>query len=144
MRRIDGTQLPRANDFAADQWTDDEGEQHWRGQVEHDVGWRMHSGAWVEFATTLAPGAYQVEVRLGSTLLDNNVNESMQVRVTVTATENIEQTASGARALAQIESLVINALHRPATPAEASAMFCLLYTSPSPRDLSTSRMPSSA
>ena len=27
---------------------------------------------------------------------------------------------------------------------EASASFCLLYTSPSPRDLSTSRMPSSA
>ena len=27
---------------------------------------------------------------------------------------------------------------------EAQVMFCLLYTSPSPRDLSTSRMPSSA
>ena len=28
--------------------------------------------------------------------------------------------------------------------AEAQAVLCLLYTSPSPRDLSTSRMPSSA
>ena len=27
---------------------------------------------------------------------------------------------------------------------EAQSLFCLLYTSPSPRDLSTSRMPSSA
>ena len=126
VRRIEGTELPRANDFVADQWTDDEGELHWRGQVEHDGGWRMHSGAWVEFATTLAPGLYQVEVRLGSVLLDNNVNDSMQVRVTVTATENIEQTASGASALGQIESLVVSALHRPPRPAEAEAMLSLV------------------
>ena len=118
VRRIQGTQLAQATDFVADQWTDDDGEQHWRGQVEHGVGWRMHEGAWVEFVTTLAPGAYLVEVRLGSVLLDNNVNDSMQVRVTVTATDNIEQTASGARALSQIESLVANAMQRPATPEE--------------------------
>ena len=31
-----------------------------------------------------------------------------------------------------------------ATPGEAGFYSCLLYTSPSPRDLSTSRMPSSA
>jgi hypothetical protein len=86
----------------------------------------MHDGAWVEFATTLAPGVYQVEVRLGSILLDNNVNESMQVRVTVTATENIEQTASHERALSQIESLVANALQRPATSAETRTMLSVV------------------
>ena len=32
----------------------------------------------------------------------------------------------------------------PPKPAASCAMGCLLYTSPSPRDLSTSRMPSSA
>jgi hypothetical protein len=126
VKRIEGTQLPQTTDFAADQWTDDDGEQHWRGQVEHNVGWHMHEGAWVEFATTLAPGVYQVEVRLGSILLDNNVNESMQVRVTVTATENIEQTASHERALSQIESLVANALQRPATSAETRTMLSVV------------------
>ena len=35
-------------------------------------------------------------------------------------------------------------LHLPAIANEAGIKFCLLYTSPSPRDLSTSRMPSSA
>ena len=30
------------------------------------------------------------------------------------------------------------------SPESANNIFCLLYTSPSPRDLSTSRMPSSA
>jgi hypothetical protein len=126
VRRIQGTQLAQANSFVADVWTDDDGEQHWRGQVEHGVGWRMHEGAWVEFATTLAPGAYLVEVRLGSVLLNNNVNDSMQVRVTVTATENIEQTASGARALSQIESLVANAMQRPATPEETRDMLSVV------------------
>ena len=126
VRRIEGTQLARASGFVADQWTDDEGEQHWRGQVEHDVGWRMHSGAWVEFVTTLTPGVYQVEVRLGSVLLDNNVNDSMQVRVTVSASENIEQTASGVRALRQIDSLLVRALHRSPSPVEAEAMLSLV------------------
>ena len=126
VRRIEGTQLPRATNFVADQWTDDEGKQHWRGQVEDGVGWRMHEGAWVEFTTTLAPGDYQVEVRLGSVLLDNNVNDSMRVRVTMTATENIEQTASHALALGQIESLLLNALQRPATAAETSAMLSVV------------------
>ena len=37
----------------------------------------------------------------------------------------------------QVDNIIIR---KPATP----GMDCLLYTSPSPRDLSTSRMPSSA
>ena len=32
----------------------------------------------------------------------------------------------------------------PGAPAQSATNTCLLYTSPSPRDLSTSRMPSSA
>ena len=42
---------------------------------------------------------------------------------------------------------VVRAVARGATNAEIAAALhvtCLLYTSPSPRDLSTSRMPSSA
>ena len=41
-------------------------------------------------------------------------------------------------AKAKVHSRIIMA------PPHAKAYFCLLYTSPSPRDLSTSRMPSSA
>lgn len=125
-KRIAGTHLPQATDFTADQWTDDDGGQHWRGEVEHDAGWHMHEGAWLEFSTTLAPGDYQVEVQLGTVLLENNINDSMQVRVTVTATENIEQTASHSHALRQIESLVVNALQRPATEAEIRTMLSVV------------------
>ena len=39
---------------------------------------------------------------------------------------------------------VIKDIHSAADPEQHMARLCLLYTSPSPRDLSTSRMPSSA
>ena len=46
---------------------------------------------------------------------------------------------------AAIETLAIIVYHQPVTRAEIEEIRgCLLYTSPSPRDLSTSRMPSSA
>ena len=35
-------------------------------------------------------------------------------------------------------------METPVEPSAAKSYICLLYTSPSPRDLSTSRMPSSA
>ena len=40
--------------------------------------------------------------------------------------------------------LILSGFHEGALAARACFKFCLLYTSPSPRDLSTSRMPSSA
>ena len=51
-------------------------------------------------------------------------------------------TASGQEAMAQIHAYT-TLLHRGRDCSD-SYCFCLLYTSPSPRDLSTSRMPSSA
>ena len=39
---------------------------------------------------------------------------------------------------------VLGAMLAYGVPAKAQTYSCLLYTSPSPRDLSTSRMPSSA
>ena len=55
------------------------------------------------------------------------------------------QSESGERRVPQ--SRILRRKAMPATTAVASALrisVCLLYTSPSPRDLSTSRMPSSA
>ena len=41
-------------------------------------------------------------------------------------------------------SLIDDLYRKRLLPSEVKSLFCLLYTSPSPRDLSTSRMPSSA
>ena len=59
-------------------------------------------------------------------------------------------TIKGLKALQSADVVLYDALSNPALLAEAPAdalkiyVGCLLYTSPSPRDLSTSRMPSSA
>ena len=85
------------------------------------------------------------------TVLDPDMQD--EVRVTVVAT-GLNRTAAVRQPLGRGES---NSLREPmrapiklvrdATTGmayDANAMICLLYTSPSPRDLSTSRMPSSA
>ena len=55
----------------------------------------------------------------------------------------IESLAYGGMGLARIENFVIFVKH--AIPGQkVLARICLLYTSPSPRDNTTSRMPSSA
>ena len=46
--------------------------------------------------------------------------------------------------IAQDSALVLEEVVVTATKKEENVQDCLLYTSPSPRDLSTSRMPSSA
>jgi len=122
VRRVDGAQIQRASGFSADQWTDEEGKRHLRGRADYGVGWRMHSGAWVEFTTTLSPGTYQVEVLLGTVLLQNNVNDKMRARLSVKATENIDQTVSGAQFRQQIEALASRALLRQLSESEASQM----------------------
>ena len=54
------------------------------------------------------------------------------------ADKDIEEVARSLNLSAKEVKDRISELH------EENPMFCLLYTSPSPRDLSTSRMPSSA
>jgi len=126
VRRIDGSRLPQTAGFRADQWRDDEGQRHWRGHVDQGVGWRMHSEAWVEFTATLSPGEYEVVVRLGTALLDNNVNEAMQVRVTANATENIEDTLSGQAFHQQLEALVERAFQREPLEGEIEQMLSIV------------------
>ena len=120
--RIRGTDLSKAKDFQADQWTDEDGRKHWRGQVEDSVGWRMHPQAWVAFSLDLNPGDYQVEVRLGTALLSNNANDAMGSRVKVTALESIADTDSGRQFSDRISALLTRAIHRSPTEAEVSGM----------------------
>ena len=72
---------------------------------------------------------------------DNDINDYRLI----TAATNFPEVNERVSHLAQAKNIPVNVVDQPElcsfiTP----SIICLLYTSPSPRDLSTSRMPSSA
>ena len=80
----------------------------------------------MELSTTLAPGDYELEVQLGSSLRSNNVNDHMLAQVLATATENIEATASGQRFYEQIKALLESSLQRPTSDEQVTQMLNVL------------------
>ena len=121
VKRYPGEDFPQTLGFSADQWTDEDGRQHWRGHADNN-GWRMHSGAWVQIETDLGAGDYEVEVELGTSLMRNNVNDEMTSGLSAMATKNIGQTASGKATRRQIADIIRDAFHRSPTNAEIHAM----------------------
>ena len=83
-----------------------------------------------------ASQAYQ---RLGVSPVINAAGSVTKYGGTRTRPEVLEVMAGAARIMVNVEEL-----NRKAGEDIARLTGCLLYTSPSPRDLSTSRMPSSA
>ena len=131
VRRIEGDDLSKEQGFGADQWQDDEGIKHWRGHSEEGVGWRLHPGAWVEIEPRLEPGDYQIEIRLGTSLLENNILEAMQARVTATALDNLDQTQSWKKFDSSVRDLISRALVRPPTDQDTTRFIDLLVQSAS-------------
>ena len=84
------------------------------------------------------PGVYQYYDKDGKLLYVGKA-KNLKKRVTSYFTKNHEygKTRVLVKKIANIKHIVVE------TETDA-LLFCLLYTSPSPRDLSTSRMPSSA
>lgn len=128
VERFWGEKFPQASGFLADQWTDEEGGQHWRGHADNE-GWRMHPGAWVEIEVDVDAGEYTVEVELATSLLRNNVNDAMTAHLIATATKNIGQTASGRAIREQISDIVRDAFHRTPADAEVDSMLNQLVAS---------------
>ena len=146
MLEVSGVDLPEMDGFDADLWRNDEGESGWRGYVNGAAGgWTFHQGgAWVAFDADLPAGNYLVEVQLATRLWSNNLNDSMRVEIQFSARDNVEQTRSAQLVNAQMRDLYKRATNRALSPDLVDHMVCLLYTSPSPRDATLSRMPSSA
>jgi len=109
--RLRGEDFATSPGFSADRWTDADGRSHWRGNEDPGVGWRLHSGAWVEVQTDAAPGNYRLEIDLGTALLENNVNDAMSAGATVRATRNIGKTESGKLAHHQVKDIMQAATH---------------------------------
>jgi len=95
------------------------------------------------------PEAGVQEKKTHSSSIDLAAAEKVRAHFRQLADEEAAAEAKAAADKAAKEAAAKAARLRPAAPAAAppaptAAKSCLLYTSPSPRDLSTSRMPSSA
>ena len=127
-RRISGKALPYQSSFRYDTWQDpDDGSDRPRGYVNDDKGgWSMHTNTWISIDTNLPAGDYEVEWRFGTTLPDNNVNESMYVQTTITARDNIDQAASTQMLRAEMQRLYLNATSRPLSEEAVDGLLDLL------------------
>ena len=110
--RFSGDNFTNLRSFSADTWTDDEGEQHWRGWAERGAGWSMHTGAWAQFEANLPAGSYEVEFRMATKLPQNNVNDHMTAGISLVALDNISQTASAQAVRSQLSKLILNSTSR--------------------------------
>ena len=125
---ISGADFERADGFAAEQWRDDEGTYHWRGNAEQK-GWRMHPGAWVEVSVDLPAGDYTLAIELGTALLENNKKDAMTAMVSALALENQHKTESGKDIRQQIAGILRRATSREPAYQEVTAMMTLLKNS---------------
>ena len=109
---VSGEELPETEGFTAD--TCCGGDWYSRGEVFAPAqGWRMHEWAWVALEVDLPAGDYTVEVQLATTLWDNNVNDAMNVDLSISALENVEQTELAKNVRNQMESLYKRATNQP-------------------------------
>jgi len=127
---IAGADFERADGFAAEQWRDDEGAYHWRGNAEQK-GWRMHSGAWVEVSVDLPAGEYTLAIELGTAMLENNKNDAMTAMVSARALQNQHKTESGKAVRQQIADILRRTTSRQPASQEVTAMMNLLKKSAS-------------
>ena len=108
--KIEGVDLPDTSGFVAERWHNDEGASGWRGDVRDDAkGWWMHEQAWVAFEVDLPAGDYDVEVKLATSLYDNNVNESMRAELSLQALDHQDQTVTAKQVKRQMEALYLRA-----------------------------------
>ena len=121
---VSGANLERADGFAAEQWQDDQGAYHWRGNAEQE-GWRMHSGAWVEVSVDLPAGDYMLTIELGTALLENNKKDAMTAMVSARALQNQHKTESGKAVRQQIADILRRTTSRQPASQEVAAMMNL-------------------
>ena len=122
-----GADLPGKKAFSTGPLFFDEfGNTKQTGEVD-EGGWKLHSNrAWVAYDTYLNAGEYELEVQVRYSLLDNNVNDAMTLRTTVTANDNLRDTESGQIVMRQIASMIADATSRPISDADAGLLMEVL------------------
>ena len=103
--------------FEADQWQNDKGESGYRVSVKKNMGGLLLDSVdnWLAFEVDLPKGDYEVHVKLGTQLLENNVNDRMNASISLRALENTDQTESMSKVREQVRSLFLKATSRQLT-----------------------------
>ena len=122
LKRIEADEIPAQPDFEIQHWHDDQGNSGPRGQYEEGIGWVLHEQAWVEFSFDLLPGNYEVKLFLGTQLFENHVKDAMVAAISLTATENFEETPAGQAIKSQIASIFLKAAHRRPSQDQLNSM----------------------
>ena len=86
----------------------------------------------------------KLKIKFDQKLLDEKPNAQLAGSQEAPQSSESKQELGIKSLIAEGSPVVVNAISRPAKITATRLIYCLLYTSPSPRDLSTSRMPSSA
>ena len=125
VKRIEADEIPSQPGFAIDTLANGTPQ----GFFDESVGWVLQPNAWVEFSFNLAPGAYEVELFLGTQLLENSVADAMVAAVSLTATENLEETPGNQAIRAQIAAIFQQAMHRRPSDEELNSMMAAVTSS---------------
>ena len=117
---VDGRKLESQSGFDAETWQRDDGQIFWRGDANDSRwGWRMHENAWVALNVDLAAGTYTVEVVLATVLQENNVNDEMTASISLSAVDNVNETATGKAVLDQLKALYLATTNQQLSDARA-------------------------
>ena len=122
LKRIEGREIHSQPDFEIEHWHDDRGNSGPRGKFEEGIGWVLHENAWVEFSIDILPGTYEIKLFLGTQLFENHVNDAMVAAVSLTATNNFEETPAGQAIKSQIASIFLKATHQRPSEDELKSM----------------------
>ena len=112
-----GVDIPEMEGFEADQWQNDKGESGYRVSVKKNMGGLLLDSVdnWLAFEVDLPKGDYEVHVKLGTQLWENNVNDRMNASISLRALENTDQTESMSKVREQVRSLFLKATSRQLT-----------------------------
>ena len=110
--RLLGQDMPSEESFKAARGCCDDGLWAIMTGGEHQ-GLRTEGESWVSFEADLPEGRYDVELHLATSVVSNNVNESIGFRAHITALENQEKAPATQAIKDELHGILLRAYNRP-------------------------------
>ena len=110
--RLLGQDMPSEESFKAARGCCDDGLWAIMTGGEHQ-GLRTEGESWVSFEADLPEDRYDVELHLATSVVSNNVNESIGFRAHITALENQEKAPATQAIKDELHGILLRAYNRP-------------------------------